>query len=62
MTRGGAAGRSRASAVDEPYEPTYTDTHVTGVFFYHNLVFIQKGENKEGSKRRQILKDRYAKS
>jgi len=57
-----ADGLNYEEFVDEPYEPTYTDTHVTGVFFYHNLVFIQKGENKEGSKRRQILKDRYAKS
>jgi len=55
-----ADGLNYEEFVDEPYEPTYTDTHVVGVAFYHNLVFIQKGENKEGSKRRQILKDRYA--
>jgi hypothetical protein len=45
--------------VTEPYEPTYTDLHVTAVFCYHNLVFIQKGKNREGTKKRKILKQRY---
>ena len=31
------------------YSPTYYDRHVTGVHFYHNLVFVQKGLNNEGS-------------
>ena len=56
-----ADGLNYEEFVDEAYEPTYTDTHVVGVHFYHNLVFVQKGTNKEGTKRRQILKDRYAK-
>ena len=33
------------------YQPTYFDRHITGMWFYHNLVFIQKGENNEGSSR-----------
>jgi hypothetical protein len=31
------------------YAPSYTDSHVVGVHFYHNLVFIAKGTNNEGS-------------
>ena len=46
--------------VDESYEPTYSDRNITGVFFYHNLVFIQKGPNTETTRRRAILKTRYA--
>lgn len=47
--------------VDEAYQPTYTDLHVTAVHAYHNLVLIQKGANSEGTRRRSILRDRYAK-
>lgn len=46
--------------VDEPYEPTYSDLHVVGVHAYHNLVIIEKGENKEGTNKRRVLKARYA--
>ncbi|HET8970504.1 MAG TPA: hypothetical protein VFN19_05535 [Candidatus Nanopelagicales bacterium] len=45
---------------NDPYEPSYTDLHVTAVSCYHNLVFIQKGRNKEGTQKKRILKDRYA--
>ncbi|MFO1487591.1 MAG: class I SAM-dependent methyltransferase [Verrucomicrobiota bacterium] len=31
------------------YQPTYHDQHIVGMHFYHNLVFIQKGSNREGS-------------
>lgn len=48
--------------VDESYEPTYTDRNVVGVHFYHNLVIIEKGKNAEGSNKRSVLKQRYAKS
>lgn len=44
----------------EPYEPTYTDLHVIGVSCYHNLVFIQKGDNREGTVKRRALSKRYA--
>jgi len=33
------------------YEPTYYDTHIVGMHFYHNLVFIEKGTNDEKSNR-----------
>ena len=46
--------------VDEAYRPTYTDLHVTAVHAYHNLVFIQKGANSEGTRRRTLLRERYA--
>jgi len=31
------------------YEPTYFDRKITAMHFYHNLVFIYKGDNMEGS-------------
>ena len=31
------------------YRPSYSDQNITAVHFYHNLVFIQKGRNQEGS-------------
>lgn len=33
----------------ENYEPSYYDKHIVGMHFYHNLVFINKGLNNEGS-------------
>jgi len=52
-------GLNHVEFVTEPYEPTYTDRRVVGVHFYHNLVFIQKGVNDEGTRKRAILKKRY---
>ncbi|GEP33535.1 hypothetical protein NSZ01_13030 [Nocardioides szechwanensis] len=46
--------------VDESYEPTYTDLNVVAVHCYHNLVFIEKGRNVEGTNRRSVLRQRYA--
>lgn len=31
------------------YQPTYYDKNVISIHFYHNLIFIYKGENNEGS-------------
>ena len=31
------------------YEPSYRDLHVVALHFYHNLVFVQKGQNDEES-------------
>lgn len=53
-------GLNHVEYVLEPYEPSYTDRHVVGVHFYHNIVFIQKGLNTEGTRKRAILKNRYA--
>jgi hypothetical protein len=33
----------------DSYTPSYFDRHVVGIHFYHNLAFIQKGANREGS-------------
>jgi hypothetical protein len=55
-----ADGLNYEELVIEPYQPTYTDLHVKSVHFYHNLVFVVKGSNAEGSQKRKILKKRYA--
>ena len=41
------------------YEPTYTDLHVRAVHCYHNLVVVEKGDNREGSNKRAVLRQRY---
>lgn len=33
----------------ERYVPSYFDRHIVGMHFYHNLLFVYKGENNEGS-------------
>lgn len=35
--------------VDNEYVPTYYDRHIVAMHFYHNLAFIVKGQNREGS-------------
>jgi hypothetical protein len=45
--------------VDDDYEPSYTDLNVVGVHCYHNLVFIEKGTNNEGTLKRKALPKRY---
>lgn len=37
---------------DEGYQPSYTQANVVGLHAYHNLVFIDKGQNNEGRGRR----------
>ena len=36
------------------YKPTYFDKHIVAIHFYHNLIFVYKGLNNEGS---QQVKD-----
>ena len=31
------------------YQPTYFDRHIVAMHFYHNLLFVQKGRNDDGS-------------
>jgi cephalosporin hydroxylase len=57
-----ADGLNWEEFVDEGYEPSYTDQYVKGLHFYHNMVFIEKGENREGTKKTAILKKRYERS
>jgi hypothetical protein len=33
----------------DDYVPTYFDRHIVAMHMYHNLVFVQKGDNNEGS-------------
>lgn len=36
--------------IDNPwFKPGYFDRNIVGMSFFHNMVFIQKGENNEGS-------------
>jgi hypothetical protein len=42
-------GLNHAEFRDPEYQPTYSDQHVVGVHTYHNIVFIEKGRNDEGS-------------
>jgi hypothetical protein len=42
-------GLNHEEFIKPGYVPTYYDEHITAMHFYHNLVFIQKGRNKEGS-------------
>jgi hypothetical protein len=43
----------------EDYEPTYADLHIVGVHCYHNLVVIEKGDNREGSNKRRANRGWY---
>lgn len=52
-------GLNHEEYVDESYVPTYADLHVVAVHCYHNLVFIEKGSNTEGTNRRAVLAERY---
>lgn len=52
-------GLNHEEFVDDDYVPTYTDQHVVGVHCYHNLVIIEKGDNREGTNKRQVLAERY---
>jgi demethylmacrocin O-methyltransferase len=44
----------------EGYEATYTDQWVRAVHCYHNLVIIEKGDNREGSNKRRANRKWYA--
>lgn len=42
-------GLNHAEFEHEDYKPTYYDKNITAMYFYHNLVFVQKGPNTVGS-------------
>jgi hypothetical protein len=54
-----ADGLNYEEFVDPDYEPSYFDQHIKAVHFYHNLVIIEKGANREGTRKRAILRKRY---
>ena len=62
LLKGLTDGLNYEEFVDENYEPSYSDLHVIATHFYHNLVIIEKGVNAEGTKKKRILKARYATS
>jgi hypothetical protein len=53
-------GLNHEELLDECYEPTYSDLHVVAVHCYHNLVVIEKGDNREGSNKRIANRKWYA--
>jgi hypothetical protein len=46
-------GLNHEEFIKPGYVSSYYDEHITAIHFYHNLVFIQKGRNQEGSNRIQ---------
>jgi hypothetical protein len=42
-------GLNHAEYIKSGFKPSYYDQHITAMHFYHNLVFVQKGLNNEGS-------------
>lgn len=52
-------GLNHEEFLDESYEPSYTDLHVVAVHCYHNLVIIEKGDNREGSNKRRANRRWY---
>jgi hypothetical protein len=42
--------------LSQDYEPTYFDRKIISMHFYHNLAFIYKGDNREGSNKNHIHK------
>jgi hypothetical protein len=52
-----ADGLNHAERIAPGYQPTFLDRNVKAVHFYHNLVFVERGPNDEGS---NILRDNVA--
>lgn len=54
-----ADGLNYEEFISNDYTPNYFDKHITSIHFYHNLVFIYKGINNEGSTRfgKRFLQD-----
>ena len=46
--------------LDDDYQPSYTDLNVVAVHCYHNLVVIEKGDNREGTNKVVANKRWYA--
>jgi len=42
-------GLNHAEFIRPGYSPNYFDKHIVSMHFYHNLIFIYKGHNDEGS-------------
>jgi hypothetical protein len=44
-----ADGLNHAERIEPGYTPTFLDLNVRSVHFYHNMVFVYRGRNDEGS-------------
>jgi hypothetical protein len=53
-------GLNHEEFLDEAYDASYTDLHVVAVHCYHNLVILEKGDNREGSNKHTANKKWYA--
>jgi hypothetical protein len=53
-------GLNHEEFLDETYDPSYTDLHVVAVHCYHNLVVIEKGDNREGTNKHVANRRWYA--
>lgn len=51
LLKGTIDGLNHAEFIRPGYLPSYFDEHIVSMHFYHNLVFIYKGDNDEGSNR-----------
>ena len=49
MLKGLIDGLNHAEYIKPGFTPSYCDKHIVAMHFYHNLVFLQKGQNNEGS-------------
>jgi hypothetical protein len=49
LLKGLVDGLNHEEFIKPGYVPSYYDLNITALHFYHNLVFIQKGRNREGS-------------
>ncbi|MGE3491705.1 MAG: class I SAM-dependent methyltransferase [Vicinamibacterales bacterium] len=50
-------GLNHVEFLSPDYVPSYYDKHVVGLHFYHNLVFVYKGVNDEGSEFLRVLRE-----
>jgi hypothetical protein len=42
-------GLNHEEFMSPDYQPTYFDQHIVAMHFHHNLLFIEKGRNNDGS-------------
>lgn len=52
-------GLNHEEFLDLDYQPSYTDQQIVAVHCYHNLVLVQKGQNQEGSNKREANRRWY---
>lgn len=53
-------GLNHAEYPLEAYEPDYFDKNITEIAFFHNLIFIRKGQNNEGTNLPKLIEHEVA--